>query len=146
MSTQSTYAFKSIDFVMTHPAAGQFSMNGEGMGDVTVTMTNDVSAHHLAADGSVMTSRIAADNGTVTINAQQTSALHKYMERLYNYLLTAENDQWTAATILINDRLNREKITCTGVCFQKRPDTNFQQQGQTRAWVMMAADIQKEVL
>ena len=141
----SVYAFASVDFIFTHPAQGQYSAQGEGLGDITITMTNDVSAHNLASDGSVMISRIEAKNATITMTIQQTSAMNRWLERLYNYLQTAPNDQWAAASIVLNDRLNNDRTTCTGVSFQKRPDLSYQQQGQQRSWTLMAATVEKQI-
>ena len=78
----STYSFEDIDFTIKHPDVGSFSANGEGLGDITVTWTNDRTAHDVAGDGSTMVSKIRTYNGTWTINTQQTSTLKRWPHKM----------------------------------------------------------------
>ena len=64
----STYAFEDLSVTLSHPSVGQFLFQGTGIGSITFAMANDSSSHDVAADGSVMTSKIKAGNGTVTIS------------------------------------------------------------------------------
>jgi hypothetical protein len=139
----SLYSFTDISAVISHPALGQFSMEGAGIGSITVAMANDRSAHDLAADGEVMISKIRAGNGVITLSAQQASPLHRWLQRLSNYLDGAPTDEW--AEIIINIRAPKmaESTIATGVSFQKTPDKPYQQQGQQVAWPLMAANIQQ---
>ncbi len=72
----STYSFSDITATISHPSYGSYSLQGEGIGDMTISKTTDRSAHDVAADGHIMVSKIAGNNGSVTMNAQQTSGLH----------------------------------------------------------------------
>ena len=62
-----TYAFTDISATITHPAYTSFSIQGEGVGDITISKAQERTAHDIAADGSVMISKIAGNNGTITI-------------------------------------------------------------------------------
>lgn len=138
-----TYSFTDIDAVISHPSYGQYSLQGEGMGDFTVTKTTERSSQDVAADGTIMTSKIAGNNGTVTINAQQTSTLHNWLQGLFNYLVAAPTDEWAQISLTIRAPKLKKTDYCTGGCFQKEGDEGFQSQGQRISWPLMFADIQK---
>ena len=72
----STYSFLDLSGSISHPTIGSYLFTGEGVGDINISMSTDRSAHDVASDGSVMVSKIAGNNGTITITAQQTSPLH----------------------------------------------------------------------
>lgn len=142
------YSFGDVTATIMHPSKGQFLIDGSGTdgtgtGSITIAMTNDRSAHDLAADGTVMISKIRAGNGTITINAQQTSPLHRWLLGLSNYLDGAGTEEWAGIIINIRASAMKETTIATGVSFQKLPDKPYQQQGQQVAWVLMAADIQQ---
>ena len=138
-----TYSFQDVNFILSHPDMGIYSLNGEGMGSVTVTMTNDVSIQDVGADGHVMVSKIKARNGTLAISAQQTSTLHRWLTNLYNYLEQATTDKWAQGKVEIKCPKMGETIIATGLSFQKRADRPFQAQGQQVTWNLMSADIQQ---
>lgn len=142
----STYSFGDVSCTISHPNFGQFVANGTGTGSITTVMANDRTAHDTAADGTVMVSKIKTRNGTLTISAQQTSELNRWLTRLFNYLDTAPSSQWAGITITIRAPNMREMITATGVSFQKLPDRPYQQQGQQISWNLMAADVQYSTL
>lgn len=137
----STYSFADIKAVISHPDYASLSLYKTGVGDVTVAKSNDNSAHDTAADGSTMVSKIIVNNGTVTINAQQTSPLHTYLNNLYNYLISASTDKWAQIQLDIRAPLLHEQKICTGGSFQKDADTPYQAQGQRITWTLMFADI-----
>lgn len=137
----STYSFGDIKTVISHPDFASLSLYNEGIGDMTVSKANDNTAHDTAADGSVMVSKIIVNNGTVTINAQQTSPLHTYLNNLYNYLKTASTNKWAQIQLDIRAPYLHEQKICTGGSFQKDADTPYQAQGQKIIWTLMFADI-----
>lgn len=85
----STYSFTDITATISHPSYGSYSLEGEGIGDMTISKVTDRTAHDVAADGHIMVSKIAGNNGNITINAQQTSGLHNWLQGLFNYLVGA---------------------------------------------------------
>lgn len=82
----STYSFLDLSGSISHPTIGSYLFTGEGVGDINISMSTDRSAHDVASDGSVMVSKIAGNNGTITITAQQTSPLHFWLLDWYNTL------------------------------------------------------------
>lgn len=141
-----TYSFTDVTFSIHHPGVGRFSANGEGLGSINISMTNDRSAHDIAADGTVMVSKIKSRNGTITITAQQTSSLHKWLTKWSNYLDGSDTSAWAETTIIIRAPKMGDLITVQGVSPQKMPDKPYQAQGQNISWAMMAADIQHDVI
>lgn len=138
-----TYSFTDVEAVISHPSYGQFSMNGEGIGSFSVSKVTERSQQNVAADGNVMTSKVAGNNGTVTVNAQQTSSLHGWLQGLFNYLWSAPTSEWAQISLTIRAPKMGKAITCSYGAFQKEPDEPFEAQGQDVAWVLLFADIQR---
>ena len=82
----SVYSFSDTAVTVQHPAVGQKVISGMGVGDIITAFANDSSAHTLSNDGRVITSKIKAPNGTLTINVLQNSDAFAWMKNLYNRL------------------------------------------------------------
>ena len=136
-----TYSFADVSFVFSHPSVGTLTITGEGVGTISVTRANDVTQHDLAADGSVMVSKIIAKNGAIAIAIQQTSAAHKFLKRWYDYVQVAPTDEWVKASAILTNPHLGDTITMDGISPQKRADVGFQQNGQQVTWNLMAAEI-----
>ena len=145
MPNTTVYSFADVSMVISHPSVGQFIATGQGIGTASVTMSTERSAHDISADGSVMVSKILGRNGNIVINAQQTSALHKWLLKYFNYVEGATTNEWATAKVIIRSPVMQDMITLTGVSPQKIADKPFQAQGQHVAWTLMAADIQQDV-
>lgn len=143
MPNQSTYSFTDVVATISHPSYGSYSIQGEGIGDMTITKSTDRSVHDVASDGSIMTSKVAGNNGTVAINAQQTSSLHEWLQGLFNYLWQADTSEWAQISCTIEAPKMGKSFYCTGGAFTKEPDEPFQAQGQRVAWTLLFADIQR---
>jgi hypothetical protein len=141
MPSYTTYAFEDLHTTIAHPANGQISVQGAGIGTITFAMANDVSAHDVAADGSVMTSKIKSGNGTIAIACQQTSDLHRWLLRLYNYLDSAPSREWAGIGVLSSSPDMQVQHTGEHVSIQKKADKPYQQQGQQVTWTLMAAKL-----
>ena len=138
-----TYSFTDLSGVIAHQLVGSYIFTGQvGAGSVGVSMATEKTAHDVAADGSVMVSKIPGNNGQVTIEAQQTSDLHKWLLAAFNIILNADTSDWAAMAITLRNVSDGTSHICNGVSFQKMPDKGYQAQGQRVTWVMMAADIQ----
>ena len=138
------YSFADVSLVLSHPAVGQCTITGEGVGTVTVTLANDVTAHDVAADGGVMISKITADNGSLAIAIQQTSAAHKWLTKYYNYVKNAPTDEWAQMTGILRNPQQGETTTFVGVSPQKLADRGYQQTGQQVTWTLMAGEITEQ--
>lgn len=139
--TYSTYAFEDVDVIVSHPSVGSYSFNGAGMGSITIAKANDVTQHDVAADGSVMASKIRTGNGTVTIAVQQTSVGAAFLKKLNAYVETADSSEFTRTTISVVAKKQGVNITCTGVSPQKSPDAGFAQAGAQISFAYMAQRI-----
>jgi len=139
----SDYSFDDLSIVITHPAMGQLVIQGSGVGSITFAMSNDTSQHDLAADGSVMTSKIKAGNGTVAISVQQTSEAHKWFTKLYNYLSTASLSEHAQISLMATSTVMQTTHEGTHMSFQKRADKPYQAQGAQVTWTLLAADLKE---
>ncbi len=137
----STYSFQDVTCSFQHPAVGAKSSTGAGIGTISIAMASDRTHHEAAADGKIMVSKLIARNGTIAITMQQTSELHKYLIKWYNYIDIAEPSQWALMTLTINSKNLGDTTSCTGVSPQKLADRPYQAQGQNITWNLMAAEI-----
>lgn len=135
------YSFADVSLVLSHPNVGKHTFTGEGVGSVTVSRSNDMTQHDVAADGSVMISKIITENGTMAIAIQQTSAGHKFLKKWYDYLKVAPTSEFAKSSAILKNPSAGETISMSGVTPQKRADSAFQQAGQQVTWNLMAAKI-----
>jgi hypothetical protein len=144
--TFKTYSFQDIDISINHPSVGSFSANGEGTGSIAVNMANDKTVHDLAADGTVMITKVKTRSGTMAVVVQQSSGVNNFLTKLSNFLDSAPASDWALTNITIRSKATKEIITGTGVSPQKIADKNFQATGQNYTWNLMCADIQHAAL
>jgi hypothetical protein len=143
-----TYSFKSLAGVLTNSVFGTtilFTGGNIGVGSFTIRMTTTRTTHDVAADGTVMPSYIAGDNGEVDIQVQETSAIHSELLELYNLcVLAADNEDvsgWAATNISFTFLIDGSTHTLTGCSFDKIPDKPYEANGQKMTWKLMAANI-----
>lgn len=143
MPQPTVYSFSNVHMVINPPGFQAYTVNGQGVGEISITYANDNTTHDLAADGIVMVSKVLANNGAISITVQQTSPLHQYLKGVFNGLMGANTPAWAGMNISITSPNGGfDNITASGVSFTKRADQPFQQQGQRVTWNFMAADIQ----
>jgi hypothetical protein len=143
-----TYSFKSLVGVLKNSIVGvviPLTGGNIGLGGITIRMTTSRTVHDVAADGTVMPSYVAGNNGEVDIEVQETSILHKALLTLYNALvLQADLDDilgWAATSISFALLIDGSVHTLTGVSFDKIPDKPYQAAGQKMTWKLLAASI-----
>lgn len=139
-----TYSFEDVTCSFEHPGVGAASSTGAGVGSISIAMANDKTTHDVAADGVVMISKIAGSNGTVSLSVQQTSQIHKYFMKWYNYVTTAPASEWAKMTITIKSNNLGDSTVCVGVSPQKLADRPYQAQGQQVTWNLMSAEITQQ--
>lgn len=145
---QTTYSFKDLTLTLNNPALDtpiQLAGGNIGTGALTVRMATERTKHLVGADGVVMPSYVAGDNGELSIEMQQTSALHHALLTLYNLLITlaANGDvsNWANTTIAGRTVLDGATHVFSGVSFQKIPDKPYESEGRNVTWILMAANI-----
>ncbi len=145
------YSFKDLTGAYIHPLGGQYILGGGnvGLGQITISMVQDRTVTDMSADGSAMVSYIAGDNGTISIEVQQTSDLHSFLLSTFNSCKTAADNgdvsDWAAGTITVRNLLDGSGHTATGVSFGKVPDKVYQQTGQKVTWTLPCARIINEI-
>ena len=136
-----TYSFTDLAGSISHPTFGAYLFDGTGIGSVTISKATDRTAHDVAADGSVMVSKIAGNNGTLTIECQQTSAIHKWLLAWFNVLWQLPTSEWASTSLTLRNSATGTRHIISGVSPQKEPDTPYQSQGQRVSWTLMCAEI-----
>lgn len=136
-----TYSFADCDIIFTHPGVGVHQVNGQGIGSITITQQTEKTVHDVAADGSVMISKVAGENASIDIEVQQTSAFHKWLLGWYNFIVVAPAIQWASAYILIRDKASGTTITAIDVSPVSRAAKSYQAQGQRLTWNLLAGNV-----
>jgi hypothetical protein len=137
----STYSFDAVTATFNFAGVIPITITGQGAGSIDTSMSGDKTVHDVAADGSVMVSKVLGNNGTIALSIQQTSPAHRLLRLWYNYLLNSSASVWAENSITIRDSLNSTTIMATGVSPQKKPDIPYKAQGQQVVWNFMAAEI-----
>ena len=138
---RTTYSFLDMVGSISHPAVGAYIFTGEGAGSVSVAKSTERSTHDVAEDGSIMVSKIAGNNGTVTIEVQQTAPLHKWLLRWFQTLWQLPTNQWAQTSMLLKNSSTGGSHICQGVSPQKEADVPYQAQGGRVTWTLLCADI-----
>lgn len=136
-----TYSFEDTSLTISHPGFGTYTAYGTGIGDITISYSNDVTYHNVAADLAVVVSKWVARNGSVQLNILQSSDFNEWLKKFASFLEEAPTDQFALATIDIKNKSTGDNYHCTGVSHQKRADNSFQSQAQNRTWNMLCANI-----
>lgn len=137
----STYSFGDVTASLNFAGVLPISITGQGAGSIDISMAGEKTAHDLAADGSVMVSKVLGNNGNIAISIQQSSAAHKLLLLWYNYVLAASSAEWANNSITVRNHVLGETTIATGVSPQKLPDKPYKAQGQQVVWNFMAAEI-----
>jgi hypothetical protein len=144
------YSFKDLAGVISFPLSGNFILGGGeiGLGQITVDMTTDRTVVDKSSDGSIMMSYVAGDNGTFSIECQQTSDLHVYLLRTFNLAKTAADlgnvAAWAGGAANVRNILDGSQHSLSGVAMSKIPPKVYQEVGQKITWMMHAARIINE--
>lgn len=140
------YSFADMPTILSHPALGSFSAQGEGFGSITFARAGDISAHVAVADGTVMTNKLEAKHGTITITTLQTSELCSWLVRLINFLEMSDSKYFNQLTISSSSTNMRRQHNGTGCSPQKLPDTAYAAQGAERSFVFLAEVLTEGVI
>lgn len=137
----STYSFKDVVGSIHSGLLDDYVFTGEGTGSISISKSTERTAHDIAADGSVMVSKIPGNNGTVTIEVQQTSPLNAWLNHWFQTLWNSKTSKWAETTLLIKNSHLGVMHVCSGVSPSKEPDTPYTTQGSRITWQLMCADI-----
>ncbi len=136
-----TYGFEDVTVSFQHNGVGAASSIGAGIGSISISMTTDRTTHNVAADGTIMVSKVAGKNGNMALEIQQNSELHKWLVKWNNYIEISNSSEWAGMTITIKSSNLGDSTICTGVSPQKLPDRPYGAQGAMVTWQLMAAKI-----
>jgi hypothetical protein len=146
-ATATTYSFKDLVGVLVNSVFGvtiPLAGGNIGAGSITITMATERTVMDVAADGTVMGSYVAGDNGACDIEVQQTSTLHHALLGLYNQCVVAANNSdvssWLANVISFRTILDGSNHVLSGVGFAKIPDKPYQATGQKVRWALVVAN------
>ena len=137
------YSFTDLVGVITNPAAGaMITLNGTGVGEMTFAKATEHVAQELSADGSVTISRIAGQNGTITISVQQNSPINSQLMAWENFCATSSDlslfASGAAAFLTLNDHKTFDAI---GVVPKKIPDQHYAAQSGMVSWELTCATL-----
>ena len=143
-----TYSFKDLSGAFVHPLLGApLVFAGQiGLKSVTVAMATEKTVQDVGADGTVMSSYIAGDNGQISIVCQQNSITHRALLSWYNGVKIAADlgdvTQFASAAMTMRSLNDGSGHIATGGSIPKLGDKPYAAQGQDVTWVIPFADIQ----
>ncbi len=137
----STYSFLDMAGAIASEEVGAYIFTGKGVGQLTIVMQTELTAHNVAADGSVMVSKIAGRNAQIQIQCQQTSELHKWLLLAHNALTLADTSAWAGMSATLRNTSDGTSHLITGISFGKIPDKTYTAQGGMVTWVLWAAEV-----
>jgi len=138
-----TYSFADVSCTISHPLTGSKTVSGEGIGKILVSYTDELTGSDLAADGSVMITKIASTRGKVSFEIQQTSSLNKWLLAYANAVTNADASYWASASIAIGELFdNGVNTNANEVALVKRPDRSDAQQGDKVTWDFFVGDLE----
>jgi hypothetical protein len=141
------YSFADLVFSINTPVNGNtFTGSGqEGIKQITVSMATTRTVHDKAADGAIMVSAVPGNNGTLSLEMQQTSPLHDFLLAWFNALDTALQNKdvsnWATASMGVRNIVDGTAHNAVGISPTKTPDKQYSEQGATVTWELMAAQI-----
>jgi hypothetical protein len=150
-----TYSFLDVHATIAGPGAS-FQLGGPnssiqmgagvGVADegITISRAEDKNTQTTGADGEAMNVLNAANNGSVTVRLQKTSATNKLLMDLYN-AQRGSSTTWGQNVISITDIARGDKHTCRKVAFKKVPDINYGKAPAVVEWVFDAGHIDTQL-
>lgn len=141
------YSFKSLSAVFSDPLGGQLVIQGQiGAGQIMVENATEHAAQDVSADGNVLQSAIAGDNGHLTVECQQTSIVHKFLLNCWNArnaaMQSGDTSLFFAMTCTLRNPSDGQSHRCKGGGIGKIPGKPYAAQGQKMTWVLPFGDIQ----
>ena len=146
MSSPSIFSFADVVGSITNPLVPPFFFSGQlGVGHFTIGYSTERTVKNVAADGAVMMSAILGDDGTFSVEAQQTSTIDSYLLNLFNLLVTLQQNRdvsnWATTNIQIQSVTNATQHVLSGVAFTKPPDYPYGKEGALITWNFMVANV-----
>jgi len=142
-----SYSFKDTVGAFVSPLAGSFVIAGAnlGAGQIVISMATTRSEQDTAADGAVMVTYLSGSSGQLSIDCQQTSAIHKFLLAAQNLHPTAADaddiSNWAGCSIQLRNILDGSQHLLTGVSFTKAPDKTYAARGGMVTWTLLAANV-----
>jgi hypothetical protein len=143
---QNVYSLADIVGVIFHPKVGSFSFSGEvGLGSISFEKTVTRTVLDVAGDGTIMTSALPGNNGTIHIDVQQVSPMHGYLTAWANGLYSAQSvgdvSTWNLATLNFTSIVDGSTHYAVGVSPLKEPTKAYGAQGAHLTWDLLATDL-----
>ena len=146
--TNITYSFTDLMGAIAHPLVDAYSFDGKGIGGITITMATDRTEHLIGNDGATIPIFIPNNSGSLVIECQQNSDMHKWLLGTYNQVMFAAEsgmpEEWARMGATLKNLTDNTSHSIRGMSFQKIPDKVYQTIGQNVSWVLLAAEIINE--
>ena len=142
------YSFRDLTGAFVHPLLPvPLVFTGEiGVKSVGVSMAGEKTHHDRAADGTIMASYIAGDDGAVAIICQQNSITHRLLLTWYNLVKAAADigdiSTFALGAMTIRSITAQTGHVITGISIPKLSDKPYSAQGADVTWTLPAANIQ----
>lgn len=139
----STYSFQEVLVTISNANGAKLSTKGQGTGSISISYSSSRTQKEVAADGSVVVSKLSDRSGEVDITVQQTSPIHKQLLKWYTEVEgdDSPSSDWANLLITIKSKTSGAERTCKGCAFDKLPDESFEAAAGTMTWKFICAEI-----
>lgn len=141
MARNFVYSFEECTVTFKHPTYGVYTAYGSGIGNFSITYENNVVDHQISADLSVVISKHAIKNGSITFEVLQSTDFNNWLKGWANHIENGPIENFAMTDITIKNRTTGDTYYCTGCTHQKIADQSYQSDAQTRSWTVLAANI-----
>lgn len=135
------YSFEECTVTFKHPTYGVYTAYGTGLGNFSISYPNNVVDHQVSADLSIVVSKHAIKNGTISFEILQASDFNEWLKGWANHIENGPIENFAATDITIKSRSTGDTYYCTGCTHEKIADQSFQSAAQSRTWNILAANI-----
>lgn len=133
------YSFQDFTLTLEQEGYPTLSTVGQGIGDASVSYTDEKNEAQVASDGVTVFSKIRSDVGGLSVSMQQTSSLHKLLIKRFNDLYyTNDTTDWASMNGILKNKSTGEQKVLKGIAFKKIPDNAH---GRTAAMVTWEFDV-----
>lgn len=142
IKTPTVWSFNDcVTTITSDYSAEPFVFEGSGADSITFDKGQGRATTQVAADGHVVFSSIAGEQGTVTIESQQTSQLHQYLQSLYNKSRTGASSKRASLMIDSVNNISGDRVVCSYGIFAGEPAAANSKEVQNRSWQILFADV-----
>lgn len=141
------YSFQDFTLTLEQDGFATLSTVGQGIGEASVSQNESKNDSQVASDGVVVFSKIRDDRGSLSLNLQQTSSLHKLLIKRFNELYyDTDTTNWASMNGVLKNKSTGEQKILKGIAFTTIPQNSHQRTAQMVTWEFDVAYVSTNII